>query len=134
MGCWVTEALDLVVRSGDDLPAADDDSTDGYFTRFVGQGCLIEGLAHEVFVRVGEDGTHHCISASSKRKGALRSCSVMTSAMMTSRIQPVRLAIRRLSQWSMIALYSRSLRVSVRRCVRRRRGRGGKARFLAMAC
>ena len=53
MGCGVTEALDLVVRSGDDLPAADDDSTDGYFARFVGQGRLSEGLAHEVFVRVG---------------------------------------------------------------------------------
>ena len=53
MGCGVTEALDLVVCSGDDLPSADDDCTDGYFARFVGQGCLIEGLAHEVFVGVG---------------------------------------------------------------------------------
>lgn len=37
MGCGVTEALDLVVCSGDDLPAANDDSTDGYFARFVGK-------------------------------------------------------------------------------------------------
>ena len=57
----------------------------------------------------------------------------MTSAMMTERIQPVRLAILHTWQWSKIALYSRSLRVKRRLCVRLSRAEGwGLTFFFAM--